>query len=126
MCGRGLEGPWSGPVDAETLYLALVGPWQYQSEAQAGCWLGTTPPLPTRLHHPRYYPSPPHTLHEGVLMVGTAVLTSAKEILGVDNARVRVRSQYPRHSHCERLLIGTLQQAPYRRADANKVLRLGG
>ena len=39
---RGPVGPGVPMVDAETLVMAVVGPWQYQSTVMGGCWVGST------------------------------------------------------------------------------------
>ena len=81
--------PWSALVDAETWTLAMVGPWQYQcsvSSGGVGSTRYTTLPGTHPTHHPGYYPSPaPHPCTT-VLVHGTDVLGSTKEILGVDYA----------------------------------------
>ena len=99
---RARDLAWSALVDAEPLYLALVGPWQYQSWAQGGGWVGTTLPHPPR-YPPGSTPLPvPRCTARTAVLVGaccTAVSRSAKEILGVNNAHQDPGPRSTPHAH---------------------------
>ena len=115
VCGGGQEGLWSAQRTQITPLEHRLGPGNTNQRlgwVLGGWYTGYYPTHPPRPAPPPGTPPPHRTLHQGVLMVGTALLDRSKEILGVDNAHVWGRSQYPRHRHCRRLLIAPLQQGP--------------
>ena len=106
VCGGGQEGLWSAQRTQITPLEHRLGPGNTNQRlgwVLGGWYTGYYPTHPPRPAPPPGTPPPHRTLHQGVLMVGTALLDRSKEILGVDNAHVWGRSQYPRSTD----IVGT-------------------
>ena len=94
VCGGGPGRPPECPGGRRTALWASVGPWQYQSEARLGGWLGSTGIAPTQ--YPTHCTTPGTTpppypaecsAHYASTVPGNSSSGSAKEILGVNNAQ---------------------------------------